>query len=428
MGLAPVSFTAHWPAACARLLLKFPEIEFRLARVEDGTFDAPGRTVAPALLLSDEPELTVQGGEFLVPRLSRHTSDQLEPRKLKRHQLASEHAFALRQAGGAGADSLAWQMLPARPAGPAKIRVEVRAAGLNFRDVMAVAGALPPEAEPDNATEALGLEFAGLVTNAPAGGNFKEGERVFGIARGSLSRFIDLDADRLHKIPDGLSDAEAASIPSVFLTVWYGLVELARLQPGETLLIHNAAGGIGLAAVMLARHLGAKICATAGSEDKRNHLRNMGIPVVENSRSLDFADAVLDATDGRGVDVVLNALNGSFIEKSLQCLGAYGRFVELGKRDIYADRSIGLKALRRNISFHVVDLAALVEDRPEFVSNMMQKILARFPKRRDAAAAAHGNPGRTDCRRVLGILGPRPHRKGRCRHDGSGHASDGRSI
>ena len=366
-------------AGCLRTAsLEIPEIEFRVAGLDGTGVDAPAQPTPAVDLFTDEPELIVQGEEILVPRLSRRTSEQLEPRKLKRAQLAPEQEFALRQAGGPGADSLAWQMLPDRSPEPGETRVEVQAAGLNFRDVMAVSGALPAEAEPGNAADALGLEFAGVVASAPDGGRLRKGERVFGIARGSLSRFIELDAKRLHKTPDDLSDAEAASIPSVFLTVWYGLVELARLQAGETVLIHNASGGVGLAAVMLARHLGANVCATAGSEEKRAHLRELGIPVVENSRSLDFADAVLDATDGRGVDVVLNALNGSFIEKSLQCLGAYGRFVELGKRDIYADRSIGLKALRRNVSFHVVDLAALVEDRPDVVSDMMRKILAIF--------------------------------------------------
>ena len=144
------------------------------------------------------------------------------------------------------------------------------------------------------------------------------------------------------------------------------------------MLIHSGAGGVGVAAIALAQRLGAEIYATAGSAEKRDYLKSLGVRAVMDSRSLGFADEVLAATGGEGVDLVLNALPGPFIEKGLACLAPSGRFIELGKRDIYDDRALGLKALRRNISLHVVDLAALIDERPALMRALMDELIALF--------------------------------------------------
>ena len=144
------------------------------------------------------------------------------------------------------------------------------------------------------------------------------------------------------------------------------------------MLIHSGAGGVGVAAIALAKRLGAEMYATAGSAEKRDYLRSMGVRAVMDSRSLAFAEEVLAATGGEGVDLVLNALPGPFIEKGLACLAPSGRFIELGKRDIYDDRALGLKALRRNISLHVVDLAALIDERPALMRELMDELIALF--------------------------------------------------
>ncbi len=179
-------------------------------------------------------------------------------------------------------------------------------------------------------------------------------------------------------MPAKLSDEQAAAIPSVYLTAHYALGHLARLRAGERVLVHSGAGGVGVAAIALAKRLGAEIYATAGSAEKRDYLKSLGVRKVMDSRSLGFADEVLAATGGEGVDVVLNALPGPFIEKGLACLAPSGRFIELGKRDIYDDRSLGLKALRRNISLHVVDLAALLDERPALIRELMDELIALF--------------------------------------------------
>ncbi len=274
---------------------------------------------------------------------------------------------------------MTWQECESGAPGANEVRVRVSATGLNFRDVMAATGLLPRDAEKDDASEALGLEFAGTIESIGAGvEGLTPGDRVFGMARGSLRRNLIISASRIYRVPDALSDEQAAAIPSVYLTAYYALHHLARLRPGERVLIHSGAGGVGVAAIALARRLGAEVYATAGNPEKRDYLKSLGVGAVMDSRSLAFADGVLAETGGAGVDVVLNALPGPFIEKGLACLAPSGRFIELGKRDIYDDRALGLKALRRNTSLHVVDLAALIDEQPELIRELMDELIALF--------------------------------------------------
>jgi acyl transferase domain-containing protein/NAD(P)-dependent dehydrogenase (short-subunit alcohol dehydrogenase family)/acyl carrier protein len=368
--------------AARTLAIECPELRFHLADLDRATLARPEALVEIMLASGIEGELLVRDGKVLVPRLEHKRVEDIALRSRPAARLPAERGFALRKNGSRGIDALFWEECAQRPLAPGEVRVGVHASGLNFRDVMAVAGLLPKGAEPSDAGAALGLEFSGQVESIGADvDNFAPGDRVLGIARGSLRRTITLSADRLHRVPGHLSDAEAASIPSVYLTAHYALSVLGRLRKGETILIHSGAGGLGLAAIAVAKRLGAEIFATAGTPEKRAYLKTIGLREVMDSRSLSFADEVLKATGGRGVDLVLNALPGPFIEKGLECLAPYGRFIELGKRDVYDDRSFGLKALRRNISLHVVDVAALVEERPDLAGEMTRELLALFAAR-----------------------------------------------
>ena len=174
------------------------------------------------------------------------------------------------------------------------------------------------------------------------------GDAVMAVAPSSMAAYTTTRAELVAPVPGGLTDEQAAALPIAFLTVVYGLEYLAHLGEGDTLLIHSATGGVGLAALQLARRDGAEVLATAGSEEKRELLRRLGVKHVMDSRSLRFADEVLALTDGRGVDVVLNSLTGEALTRSLGLLAPNGRFVEIGKQDIYADSHLGLRALRHN--------------------------------------------------------------------------------
>ena len=263
--------------------------------------------------------------------------------------------------------------------GPGQVLVRTRAVGLNFRDVMAVTGLLPAEAEPEPAWLNLGLEYAGEVEAVgPGVTDLAAGDRVMAIGSHCLQARQLAEARGLIRLPEALDFAGSATIPSVFSTAWHALVHVARLAPGERVLIHLATGGVGLAAIQIAQAIGAEIYATAGSEEKRAHLRGLGLSHVYGSRSLAFADEIARDTGGEGVDVVLNALPGPYIDKGLRLLRPFGRFVEIGKRDVYADTPLGLRALRENISVHVVDLAAMGRDRPAMLAGLMQEVMAEF--------------------------------------------------
>ena len=179
-------------------------------------------------------------------------------------------------------------------------------------------------------------------------------------------------------IPDSLDFAAAATIPTAFLTAYYAFDYLARLEPGETVLIHGAAGGVGMAAIQIAKLKGAKVIGTAGSNRKRRMLELLGVDHVLNSRSLEFADEVMKLTGGVGVDVVLNSLAGEAITKSLKCLRPFGRFLEIGKRDLYANSHIGLRPFRNNLSYFGIDADTLIVERPDLARSIFKTVVGHF--------------------------------------------------
>jgi acyl transferase domain-containing protein/acyl carrier protein len=277
-----------------------------------------------------------------------------------------------------GLDALAWQPLPHREVGPAEVEIEVHAAGLNFRDMMWAMGLLPEEALIDGfAGPTLGLECAGIVRSIGSDvEGLAVGDRVMAFAPAALSTQAMTIAAAVARIPDQTSFAEAATVPVTFVTAIYALRHLAQLAAGEHVLIHAAAGGVGLAAIQYAKRCGAIVIATAGSEVKRAFLRQAGADHVLDSRSLAFADAIGKITGGRGVDIVLNSLSGEAMERSLEVLKPFGRFLELGKRDLYLNRRVHLRPLRQNISYFAIDVDQLPLQRPELARALLAEISA----------------------------------------------------
>jgi NADPH:quinone reductase-like Zn-dependent oxidoreductase len=266
--------------------------------------------------------------------------------------------------------------------GPNEVEIRVLAVGLNLREVLRALGVYPSEAtdeierEPASRSMAFDGDCAGVVVAKGKGvPEFDVGDEVFGYGEGVFSSFVNVPAFRLVPKPPHLSFAQAATIPTAFVTAYYALHHLARIQPGERVVIQAAAGGVGLAAVQLSQRIGAEIFATAGREQKRSYLRALGLPHVLDSRSLCFAQEVLQATDGKGVDVVLNSLAGKFLAAGLSVLAPFGRFLEIGKRDIHEDRPVGLRAFRNNISFFAIDLEQFS---PSLVERMTRAITRHF--------------------------------------------------
>jgi NADPH:quinone reductase-like Zn-dependent oxidoreductase/acyl carrier protein len=262
--------------------------------------------------------------------------------------------------------------------GPGQVIIDVKAAGLNFRDVLKALALYPGEA-PDALM--FGDEVAGIVAAVGADvTHVKPGDRVFGLAVFGLATQTVARACDLRRIPSDLSFEEAATLPVVFMTAWHALKNVARLRKDERVLIHAGAGGVGMAATQIAHHLGAEVIASAGSTAKRTLLQTLGVKHVIDSRRGDFAEAVMELTHRRGVDVVLNALASEAIPMGLSCLAEFGRFIEIGKRDLYQNSRIPLRPLRSNASFHVVAMDAVFAGNESLTREMLAEIVTLVEK------------------------------------------------
>nr|WP_245730657.1 type I polyketide synthase [Micromonospora pallida] len=330
----------------------------------DTDASAVSRAAVPAAVASGEPQLAVRDGAVLAPRLVRARDAGVLPLP------GDDVPWRLDVTEKGTLENLALLPCPevtgTLPAG--QIRVAMRASGLNFRDVVLTLGMVPDQ-------EVLGNEGAGVVLDVgPGVTDVAPGDRVMGLFSGSFSSIAVTDHRLVTRIPDGWSYAEAAAVPVVFLTAWYGLVELARLGAGESVLVHAAAGGVGMAAVQIARHLGAEVYGTA-SPGKWPALCANGFDDarIASSRTLDFVDEFRDRTGGRGVDVVLNALSGEFVDASLRLLAPGGRFVEMGKTDKRDPQRVA--ADHPGVSYQVFDLIEAGQDR---IGGMLAELMPLF--------------------------------------------------
>jgi len=268
-------------------------------------------------------------------------------------------------------ESLKLRFVARRAPGPGEVEIRVRAMGLNFRDVLTALGMYP------GADLALGGECAGTIERVGAQvENWKPGDEVMALSPGNFSTFAVTRAELLTRRPAGMSWTEAATVPVTFLTAAYGLQHLAKLVKGQSILIHAAAGGVGLAAVQLAQLAGAEVYATAGSEEKRAYLRSLGVQQVMDSRSLEFVRQIRDSTGGRGVDVVLNSLTGDFIREGLAIVARGGCFLELGKRGILHQDEAA--SLRPDVRYHACDLNDAFLAQPNLVPAMFGVLIPAF--------------------------------------------------
>ncbi len=359
--------------ALGRVLMnERPDLDVRMIDPRDALHRADGLQQLAELITnpSDQREIVIDGAGIEAPRI--------EPISTPR---TSESGTARRLViGRQGAlEQLVWEGADRRAPEAGEVEIAVRATGLNFRDVMWAQGLLPEEALEDGfAGTTLGMECAGVVVRAGTESGFSEGDRAVAFAPGCFASHVTVTADTVARLPRELDFDKAAALPTIFATAQYGLVDLAGLQAGETVLIHGGAGGVGLAALQIARRIGARVIATAGTPAKRRLLETLGADAVFNSRDLAFVSSVLSATAGDGVDVVLNSLAGEAMERSIECLRPFGRFVELGKRDFYSDTRIGLRPFRQNLSYFGVDLDQLLAARPAHARRLFTELMEGF--------------------------------------------------
>ena len=254
-----------------------------------------------------------------------------------------------------------------------QVEIEVHATGLNFRDVLMALGLYPGDPIP------LGSECSGVISRVgPGVKGLQEGDAVLAVAPHTFGKYVTTVANLVVPKPSALSFEEGATIPITFLTAYYAMVHLGRLQQGERVLIHAGAGGVGQAAIQIAQMIGAEIFATAGNDEKRAFLKSMGVNHVLDSRTLDFADEIMSITSGAGVDMILNSLAGEFIPRSLAMLKPYGRFLEIGKTDIYQNSQIDLYPFRRNLSYFAIDLDMVLRDKPQLGRELFLELIGHF--------------------------------------------------
>ncbi|MEN2423823.1 SDR family NAD(P)-dependent oxidoreductase [Streptomyces rimosus] len=355
-GVARTVANEHAAIGCRRIALD---------PCDDST--ASARRLARELLTeTDEDEIVLTSKGRFVPREQHHRPTT---------PVTEDTSFILRARNPGLSYELAWEETARPEPGPEEVLIGVRAAALNYRDIMQVTGLLPTEAFETTPQHGIGFECAGVVLACGERvTRFTPGDHVVGAAPAALSSHTVTTEVGLLRVPDGMHFTEAATMYVAASTVVYGLGTLARLQPGETVLVHGAAGAVGLAAVRYAHACGAHVIATAGNHLKRNLLRALGVEHVLDSRTLDFAAQVRELTGGRGIDVVLNSLAGEALTRSLELLRPGGRFVELGKRDIYENKPLLLRPFSNNIAFYGVDLTKLL-DHPEAAQALAEEVL-----------------------------------------------------
>lgn len=256
--------------------------------------------------------------------------------------------------------------------GEEEIVVRVGAVGMNFRDLLLVLGSL--------SWHAPGLEGAGVVTRL--GSRVKDlqvGDHVFYVVHeAGMANFVRMPSLRACRLPEGLNMVDAASMPVAYSTAIMSIIEIGRLRRGETVLIHSASGAVGQACIMIAQQVGARIFATAGSTDKREFVaQTFGIPTTQifSSRTPEFKDGILQATDNRGVDVIVNSLSGHLLQQTWDLIAENGRFIEIGKKDLLENNYLPMRQFDGNVTFSAIDLRKIATARPEAVQEWLSSIV-----------------------------------------------------
>ena len=357
---------------------EYPTIECRLIDLGHApTAHDCALLVQHVLAPASAPEIALRGGVTFEPR-PQHAPGTAETAEARPSTTQQPVELVIGTPGRL--DSLHYRATQRRSPGPGEVEIRVQAAALNYKDLLKAMGTIASKVLEDTYFgAAFGMECAGTVVAVGEGvESVRVGEAVIATTnQGSFRSYVTTPVTYVIPKPTALSMHEAP-VFTVFLTAYYGLVEVARLQPGERVLIHNAAGGVGLAAVQVAQWLGAEIYATAGSDEKRAFVRALGVPYVMDSRSVQFANEVQALTTGQGVDVVLNAISGEALRKSFTLLAPYGRFVEIGKKDIAENSALPMQTFNRNVSFTAIDLDRIFQDRVALAQGLFKATAQGF--------------------------------------------------
>ena len=390
--------TGLWAGFVRCLRIECPGIRFLTLQLQQGrtataapVLDVLGRAL-PVLLRSSafdldrdisevETEFAERDGQLFVSRLvplpdiddQVHRSSQLaQPEMIP--FLGHGRTLAAELGIPGLLESFRWRDdAGAPPVGPDDVRLELRAASINFKDVLIAAGQLPGITEMRNDCSGVVVEVGANMRD-----RFQPGDRVCALYSRSYTNYPVVHGDCVRVVPDAMSFEEAAALPIVWATVYYSVVDMGRLRRGEKILIHAGAGAVGQAAIILAQHIGAEIFVTVGGAAKRELLQQTyGIPAAHifSSRSTAFAEGIQRITGGYGVDVVLNSLSGEVFRESCNLVAPFGRFVEIGRKDLMDDALMPMAFLLRNVTFAYVDLAAIIVQNKPLAGRLLQSVV-----------------------------------------------------
>jgi NADPH:quinone reductase-like Zn-dependent oxidoreductase/acyl carrier protein len=345
---------------------EMPALRVRLVDLQTGNQAEWGALATEILSNSDETEIALQDEQRCVRRV--------QPLALTENGHTLPFRLALRTPGTL--DALYFEALPTLAPAAGQVQIAVEATGLNFKDVVKTLNLIDEVSLAQTyAGRTLGFECAGRITAVgPGVEGFNVGDEVMALAQHCFATSTVTEAAMVVRKPERLSFAQAAASPVVYMTAYAALLSFGRLQRGERVLIHTAAGGVGQAALQLARCIGAEIYATAGSEEKRAWLRSQGVVHVSDSRSLAFVSEILEATHGKGVDLVLNTLPARTLPGSISLLRPRGRLVDLS--NFYGEGQIDLRPFQKGLSVIAFDLDQLMRSDPEFISRLFSDTMS----------------------------------------------------
>ncbi|KAI0107229.1 polyketide synthase [Nemania sp. FL0031] len=340
------------------------------------------RSVQDENILNADREFVVNDGVVCIGRY--HPFSLADEMKRGGASDASQRSKSLHICKHGALDTLQWRGKPLATAlgdDGDVIEVEIHAAGLNFRNLQLAMGVISPH--PSEPHIPLAVEAAGVVRRVgPRVATLRPGDRVMGLApTNTLSTHVVMPAASAVRIPDTMSLKAAATVPLCFATVIYALLDVGRLQRGETVLVHSACGGIGLAAVKLCCAVGAKVFATVGSERKVEHLvqcHGISRNRIFHSRDASFVTGVMRETGGRGVDLVLNSLSGELLHSSWACVAEFGTMIELGKHDLSGAGRLDMAPFLANRSYAAVDIHQFIRERPEKIGQVLTRYLDMY--------------------------------------------------
>ncbi|MCJ1403811.1 hypothetical protein MMC11_007034 [Xylographa trunciseda] len=361
---------------------EIPDKQFRTLTVQAESLDSPDILASAIARLAtipvDDNEFVVQDGVLKVARVVKDESTNKQiASSLSRNKEFIE-LMPLKLADGSQKlaiqnqgmlDTLCYEKdnLVTQEIAQNEIEIQVKATGLNFRDIMVAMGNIPDSL--------FGFEASGIVTCV--GSNvtkFKAGDHVCTLGHGAHRSVFRNNAAFVQFIPKGMSFEEAATLPLVHCTAYNALVRIAHAEAGQTVLVHAAAGGVGQAALQIAKHIGMEIFATVGSLDKRRLIQEVyGIPEdhIFASRDVSFAKGVMRMTHGRGVDVVLNSLSGELLRQTWHCIAANGTFIEIGLKDILSNTGLDMQPFSQNATFAFFNLSKVLKESPKLMAQIM---------------------------------------------------------